>query len=597
VFYAAGGAGNAYKTSGSAGSAGGTATGASGSSGTGAGGGGGGGRADQGTWKTAGFGGSGVVIISYAATVAIDTTNRSMLFTGGSTSKVTVNDNNALDMNLDLTAEAWIYPTVTDCTGHHTFIGKENSYLFAVCNNVISFALRGISGVTWAWYQTTIPVSINTWAHFAFVRSGSRLTVYKNGGSAAGGSEFTTTTGVPTDAFFNSSDAFVVGGRPTCSTECFTGYVDDVRLWNYARSASAIAHNYNKRIASNVLYFPFDESVGTTVANHASSMGSTLNGTNTSATISAAWPSVNSTYTAANVYGFLPGYDYHTGGALTYAITQNGTKGTATVSASTGAFSYVANPGVSGNDTFTYSVTGVNGTATHTFTVTAPSQPMASSRSFRQTADVVATLSTATNLGYNNPATAYTLGETVRATVSATNGVINLTQGGTTIASGAQNSSTITIDGSQSAVNTALNSATVTATSPIPTRVTLDIGMKPGDQVVGGRTYTWNSNGHYYTHVIPASSTYAVALSTAQSMSLGGRPGYLATIQSSSENTTISGINGTNSYVGGSDRDLQGTYRWKGNDTNSIFRVSPNAYRNRFTNFANLEPLTFRFRF
>ncbi len=91
---------------------------------------------------------------------------------------------------------------------------------------------------------------------------------------------------------------------------------------------------------------------------------------------------------------------------MTYAVTQNGTKGTATVSASTGAFSYVANPGATGNDTFTYSATGANGTATHTFTVTAPSQPMASSRSFRQTADVVATLSTATNLGYNNPATA-----------------------------------------------------------------------------------------------------------------------------------------------------------------------------------------------
>ncbi|MSZ55869.1 MAG: hypothetical protein F2594_00900, partial [Actinobacteria bacterium] len=138
VFYAAGGAGNAYKTSGAAGSSGGTATGSSGVAGTGAGGGGGGGRADQSTWKVAGYGGSGVVIVSYANPVSVDANNRSMYFTGGSTSKVTVADNNALDMNMDLTAEAWIYPTDTSCSGNKTFMGKENSYLFAVCNNFIS---------------------------------------------------------------------------------------------------------------------------------------------------------------------------------------------------------------------------------------------------------------------------------------------------------------------------------------------------------------------------------------------------------------------------------------------------------------------------
>jgi hypothetical protein len=594
TLYAAGGAGQGHTTKGSAGSSGGTAVGTSATpgsanAGTGSGGAGGGGSAT--TWAIPGFGGSGAVIVSYTAPVAVDTTNRSLQFTGGSTSKVTVNDNNALDMNMELTAEAWIYPTDTSCSGNKTFMGKENSYLFAVCNNFISFALRGISGSTWAWYQTTIPVSINTWAHFAFVRAGGRLTVYKNGGTAAGGSEFTTTTGVPTDAFFNSSDAFVVGGRPTCSTECFAGYMDDVRLWNYARPASAIAHNFNKQIASNVLYFPFDESVGTTVANHAASIGSALNGTNTSAAIRDAWPSVNSSYTAANVYGFLPGYDHHAGGAVTFAISQNGTKGTAAVSASTGAFSYVANPGVTGNDTFTYSVTGVNGTATHTFTVTAPSQPMASARSFRQASDVVVALNSATSLGYNNPSTAYTLGETVRATLSVTNGTVNLTLSGTTIASGSLGSSSVTIDGTQSQINTALNSATVTATTPIPTRATLDLSMKPGNQVIGGNTYTWNSNGHYYRVMNPGTTTYANAQSGAQSMSLGGRPGYLATIQHSGENTTITGINGSNnSYVGGSDRDLQGTYRWKGNDTNSIFRVSPNAYRSRYNYFAQFEP-------
>jgi hypothetical protein len=588
MFYAAGGAGNGTNTMGSAGSSGGTATGTHATMGTGSGGGGGGGSGS--TWSTPGHGGSGVVIVSYGSPVTVSATDNSRLFTGASTSNITVNDNNLLDLGLDFTAEVWIHPTATGCDQNKTFLGKESAFLFAMCNNFISYAIRG-TPQTWNWTTTSLSVSLNSWQHFAFVRSGGRLTIYKNGGIAAGGTEVTTTTLVPTTILDNSSNALILGTREGSSPQSFTGYMDDVRLWSYARSASAIAQNFNKHIAGDILYLPLDEPSGSIAYNHAPATTSTLNGTATStATIQAAWPTSSATYTASNVYGVLPGYDFQTGGAVTFAISQNGTKGTATVSASTGAFSYVANPGATGNDTFTYSVTGVNGTATQTFTVTAPSQPMASARSFRQASDVVVTLGAATSLGYNNPSTAYTLGETVRATVSVTNGVVNLTQGSTTIAAGAQNSASITIDGTQSQINTALNSATVTATSPIPTRATLDLSMKPGDQTVGGNTYTWNSNGHYYRVMNPGTTTYANAQSGAQSMSLGGRPGYLATIQSSSENSTIDALNSLNSYIGGSDRDLQGTYRWKGNDTNSIFRSGGTAFRNRYNNFASGEP-------
>jgi len=211
TFYAAGGAGQGSGVKGSAGSSGGTAVGTNATTGTGSGGGGGGGG--SGTWSTPGYGGSGVVIVSYAATVSVNSSDRSRRFTGVSTSNVSVTDNALIDFTTDITAEAWIYPTVTDCSGNHVFMGKEESYLFAVCSNFISFAFRGISGSTWAWYQTTMPVTINTWAHFAFVRTGGRLTIYKIGGVAAGGSEYTTTTGVPTDSFLNTASPFIVGGR------------------------------------------------------------------------------------------------------------------------------------------------------------------------------------------------------------------------------------------------------------------------------------------------------------------------------------------------------------------------------------------------
>ena len=339
------------------------------------------------------------------------------------------------------------------------------------------------------------------------------------------------------------------------------------------------------------MYFPFDESAGTTVANHASSTGSALNGTSASTTISTSIPPVTNTFSAANVYGFLPGYDYHAGGAVTFSITSNGAKGTATASASTGAFSYVANEGATGNDTFTYGVTGVNGTSTFTYTVSAPSQPMANSKTFKQASDVTATLNAATSLGYNNPSTAFTAGETVRATLSVTNGTVNLTQGSTSLISGSLGSSTFTIDGTQSQINTALNTATVTATSAIPTRVTLDIGMKPADQTISSRTYTYNSNGHFYTRIASATTSWTSAEAAAKTMYLGGRPGYLATIQHSGENATVSALNGTNSsWFGTTDSDIEGTFRFKGNDTNSVNRTAGANYRGRYSNWSSGEP-------
>jgi hypothetical protein len=75
----------------------------------------------------------------------VSSPDNSRLFTGASTSNVTVNDNNLLDLGLDFTAEVWIHPTATACDQNKTFIGKEYSFLFAMCNTAISYAIRGTS--------------------------------------------------------------------------------------------------------------------------------------------------------------------------------------------------------------------------------------------------------------------------------------------------------------------------------------------------------------------------------------------------------------------------------------------------------------------
>jgi hypothetical protein len=64
------------------------------------------------------------------------------------------------------------------------------------------------------------------------------------------------------------------------------------------------------------------------------------------------------------------------GDALTYAIVADGTKGTAIVTdSSTGAFTYTANSGASGEDTFTFQATDNHGAASNLAVVTVTIQP------------------------------------------------------------------------------------------------------------------------------------------------------------------------------------------------------------------------------
>jgi hypothetical protein len=63
--------------------------------------------------------------------------------------------------------------------------------------------------------------------------------------------------------------------------------------------------------------------------------------------------------------------------AITYTIVTNGTKGAAVIdNASTGAFTYTANAGTSGNDTFTFQATDIRGLGSNLATVTVAIQSL-----------------------------------------------------------------------------------------------------------------------------------------------------------------------------------------------------------------------------
>lgn len=83
---------------------------------------------------------------------------------------------------------------------------------------------------------------VNTWTQFAFVHTAANNTItsYVNG-------VLKQTDVFSSPATLTSSGPLYVGGEPVTST--FNGMIDELRIWNTARSGSQIAANYNQEIA------------------------------------------------------------------------------------------------------------------------------------------------------------------------------------------------------------------------------------------------------------------------------------------------------------------------------------------------------------
>ena len=155
----------------------------------------------------------------------------------------------SLTLDDEFTIEAWIHPTgpgaQQDYSG--TVVYKQGEYLLGRWDDgTINYAL----GNNWAWAATGYSVPDDVWAHIALVYSSAAglVRVYANGvevhsAAASGGIG---------DVFPANNDLWVgeneewVGSAP----ESFEGDIDEVRIWNVARSAQQIANTYQKTITA-----------------------------------------------------------------------------------------------------------------------------------------------------------------------------------------------------------------------------------------------------------------------------------------------------------------------------------------------------------
>jgi gliding motility-associated-like protein len=191
----------------------------------------------------------------------------------------------------DLTYEAWVYPTNLDGGSFRTIInhdGWSTGYVhFQFHANRLQFALNGNTDK-----YSTYTFSNNTWYHVAAVYSKSAGTVkfYVNGAH--------TNTEVETGITIPAALPYKIGSWS--DDRFFGGNMDEIRIWNTARTAAQIAENINISVPASsaglVAYYKANEASGTTLVDATSnnSNGILING--------ASWliPSTSPVTTATN---------------------------------------------------------------------------------------------------------------------------------------------------------------------------------------------------------------------------------------------------------------------------------------------------------
>lgn len=169
--------------------------------------------------------------------------------------------NSVIDPLNTLTVEAWVKPSTN--TGLGVIIGNYASptggimqFLLRRDNADYTFWVNGNSGV-FKVVSASNAVVLNTWQHIAGVWDGSDLKIYINGVLAA------TTTGVTDSSFATTTNNIFIGNNQATSPEKFTGSIDEVRIWNSAKTIEQINGSKNCELQGSqsglIAYYNFNQ--------------------------------------------------------------------------------------------------------------------------------------------------------------------------------------------------------------------------------------------------------------------------------------------------------------------------------------------------
>lgn len=201
---------------------------------------------------------SGVVLVNTSGSLGL-----ALDLAAGRSNYVQVAASPSLALTNQFTFEAWIRPRSAQC---NTILSRGDGanlaatdYIFQVGSDgancgVMKLAL--MAGGGWTTSASSLP--LNAWAHVAVTCDGATNRFYINGildrAIAAAGT------------VFQSGSPLFIGRQGTAGLNYFDGTLDEVRVWNVARSAAEIRANVNQSVPRNsprlVGYWRFNEKAG-----------------------------------------------------------------------------------------------------------------------------------------------------------------------------------------------------------------------------------------------------------------------------------------------------------------------------------------------
>lgn len=195
---------------------------------------------------------------------------------------INITDHDVFSVNTtnQLTVETWVYLDALGITQEIINKGSASNYEWALRvnsdGNTLAYLYQS-GGGTYMVTPFAMAAVTNTWYHLALVADLSvpSLKLYINGSFAA---EDTTASG----SYTNGTAAVRIGDRVDGITDV-DGTVDDVRIYNYARTPAQIAWDYNKGAPTH--WYKFNECQGTTLYNSASTADGKATGLNGSMTL------------------------------------------------------------------------------------------------------------------------------------------------------------------------------------------------------------------------------------------------------------------------------------------------------------------------
>ena len=165
----------------------------------------------------------------------------------------------SLQMSDNVTVEAWILTTSSNryqgIASKLVHEGDREGYSLEIWeDNKLHFSL-GCNWSDWSQAESSIPLSTGTWYHVAGTYDGNTIRVYLNG-ELQGATTYTS-------GIMDSQTPLVIGSR--YGDWFFSGKIDLVRIWNYARSQEQIQASKSLIVASGttglVAQYTFDQGV------------------------------------------------------------------------------------------------------------------------------------------------------------------------------------------------------------------------------------------------------------------------------------------------------------------------------------------------